>query len=114
MSVLFYALGMRTPGTPAELERRRRLAVGRYDDGYPVDEIAAFLGVAARSVWRWVADRRAGGDPGLAARPAPGRPPRLTRAQEKVVARWLDDPPTAFGFRTDLWTAARVGELIRA
>lgn len=103
---------MRTPGTPAELERRRRLAVARHEDGYEVEEIAAFLGVAPRSVWRWIAAYRGDGDDGLRARPAPGRPPKLTRVQEKVVARWLGERPTAFGFATDLWTAGRLAQLI--
>src|SRR4051812_21437149 len=103
---------MRTPGTPAELERRRRLAVARLAEGYTAEEVAEFLGVAPRSVWRWAAaSRRAGGD-GLRARPATGRPPKLTRAQEKVVPRWLEEPPTAFGFATELWTARRLAEMV--
>jgi transposase len=112
MSVVFYASGMRSPGSAAELERRRRLAVARHADGHSAEEIADFLGVAERSVWRWLAaHRRAGGD-GLAARPVPGRPRKLTRSQEKVVTRWLTDPPTAFGFATELWTAGRLATLI--
>lgn len=62
---------------------------------------------------RWVAAFRARGAPGLAARPAPGRPPKLTRNQEKVVRRWLADQPTEHGFPTDLWTGPRVAHLIR-
>ena len=102
---------MRSPGSAAELERRRRLAVARHAEGYPVDEIADFLGVAERSVWRWLAAHRTGPD-GLAARPTPGRPPRLTHAQEKVVGRWLGEPPTAFGFATELWTARRLAAVM--
>lgn len=52
-----------------------------------------------------------GGDV-LAARPVPGRPAKRTRAREKVVARWLDEPPTAFGFATGLWTAGRAAAAI--
>jgi transposase len=103
---------MRTPGTPTELEHRRRLAVARHEEGYEVEEIATFLGVAPRSVWRWIAAHQSGGAAGLRARPVPGRPPKLARAQEKVVARWLQEQPTAFGFATDLWTAGRLAELI--
>jgi transposase len=49
----------------------------------------------------------------LAARPIPGRPRFLTREQERTVLSWLAAKPTDHGFRTDLWTARRVAELIR-
>jgi transposase len=55
---------------------------------------------------------RAKGEDGLTAKPTPGRPRFLTADQEKTVLGWLADPPTTHGFRTDLWTAKRVAELI--
>jgi transposase len=103
---------MRTIGTPAELERRRRLAVLRTRDGYSTAEVADFLGVDPSSVRRWVRTARAGGVRRLAARPAPGRTPKLTRLQAKVVGRWLADPATAFGFPTAWWTGPRLAHLI--
>jgi transposase len=104
---------MRSSGSSAELERRRLLAVRRILDGYSVEEVAEFLGVDAGSVRRWRAAFVRDGWAGLRARPVPGRPTKLTRTQEKIVLRWLDDPPTAFGFSTELWTAARLADLIR-
>jgi len=105
---------MRTVGTPAELQRRRRLAVQRVAEGYSTEEVADFLDVAPRSVWRWLAAFRHDGAEGLAARPrsAPGPPPKLTRTQEKIVLRWLSDSPTEYGFPTDLWSAPRLAQLI--
>jgi transposase len=103
---------MRTIGSPAELERRRRLAVQRVREGYSAEEVADFLGVDASSVRRWLIAFRQGGAKGLAARPVPGRPPKLTRAQEKLVLRWLADSPTAYGFGTELWTGSRLAQLI--
>lgn len=103
---------MRTAGDPLELEPRRCLAVARYGEGYSAEEIADFLGVAARSVWRWVAAFRRCGYRGLAARPVPGRPPQVSHTQEKVVLRWLRGPATEHGFATDLWTTARLTRLI--
>jgi transposase len=105
--------GMRSMGSSTELEHRRRLAVRRLLDGYSPPEVAQFLGVDPSSVRRWLAAFRAAGWPGLAARPVPGRPRKLTRTQEKIVRRWLADPPTAHGFDTELWTAARLAEVIR-
>jgi len=104
---------MRSEGSPAELQRRRLLAVQRVREGYAIDLVAGVLGVTVRSVQRWVRAYRARGPGALAAEPIPGRPPKLTRVQEKVALRWLDDRPGAHGFDSDLWTAERLAALIR-
>ncbi|HMB06293.1 MAG TPA: IS630 family transposase [Isosphaeraceae bacterium] len=104
---------MRTKGSPEELEHRRQLAVRRYLDGYSADEIAEFLDVTPRTVWRWLAQFHERGPGGLSARPVPGRPPTLTTTQEKVIRRWLTEDPTKHGFATELWTGARLAQLIR-
>src|SRR3954453_11505371 len=103
---------MRTKGAPDELEHRRQLAARRFLAGYSADEIAEFLGVSPRSVWRWLASFRDRGPEGLAARPIPGRPPKLTVTQEKIVLRWLRGSPAEHGFATELWTAPRLAQLI--
>jgi len=105
---------MRTNGTPLELQRRRQLAVRRVAEGYSAEEVADFLEVAPRSVWRWLADFRRHGDAGLAARPGLGLgpPPKLTHTQEKIALRWLSDSPREYGFSTDLWSAPRLAQLI--
>jgi len=104
---------MRTPGDPFELERRRCLAVQRVIDGYSAEEVADFLGVDPRSVRRWVAAFERDGPQGLVARPVPGRPAKLTATQEKIVRRWLAGSPRDCGFTTDLWTCARLAQLIQ-
>jgi transposase len=104
---------MRDKGSPAELEHRRLLAVQRVLDGYSAEEVADFLGVDPRSVRRWVAAYRQGGGQGLVARPAAGRPRKLTHTHEKIIRRWLADKPTEHGFPTDLWTGPRVAHMIR-
>jgi transposase len=103
---------MRSKGSAAELEARRRLAVRRVSDGWKRADVAAFLGVHPETVGEWVRAHKAGGDAALAAKPHPGRKPFLTPDQEKRVLGWLADPPTEHGFRTDLWTAKRVAHLI--
>lgn len=103
---------MRTKGLPAELEERRRLAVQRYREGYTPEEIADFLEVSERSVWRWIAALEHQGTEGLAARPVSGRPLKLTDEQEQVVLGWLQDNPLDHHFPNELWTAQRVAELI--
>ena len=95
------------------MEDRRRLAVGRVAAGRTPADVADFLGVDPETVRRWVRSRRAAGEGGLAAEPHPGRRPFLTPEQDAEVLGWLTRRPTEFGFRTDLWTAARVAQLIR-
>jgi transposase len=104
---------MRTQGSPEELERRRRLAVQRLLEGYSADEVADFLDVSPRTVWRWLALYRGHGPAGLAARPVSGRPHKLTTTQEKIALRWLRDSPTEHGFPTELWSAPRLAQLIQ-
>ena len=103
---------MRSKGTAAELEARRIAAVRRVDEGWAQKDVAAFLGVHPVTVAKWVARHRADGNNGLKAKPTPGRPRFLTGDQERKVLGWLNESPTRHGFRTDLWTARRVAELI--
>jgi transposase len=44
---------------------------------------------------------------------SPGRPPKLSLTQEKIVRRWHADSPRGHGFETELWTAPRLGRLIQ-
>jgi transposase len=104
---------MRSPGSSDELERRRCLALQRVREGYSIEEVADFLGVHRATVSRWLAAFRARGASGLVVRSSPGRPPKLTSTQEKIIRRWLADKPTEYGFPTDLWTGPRLAHMIR-
>lgn len=99
--------------TAQELENRRRLAVERVNAGYSQTEVARFLGVDPRSVRRWVQAYRNGGLDALKAEPRPGRPAKLTAEQTETVLGWFQRSATDFGFRTQLWTARRVAQLIK-
>jgi transposase len=99
--------------TAAAKEARRRLAVAKVLAGRSQADVADFLGVHPTSVAKWMAKYRDAGEAGLAAKPVPGRPRFLNTEQEAEVRGWLLRRPTEFGFRTDLWSAARVARLIR-
>jgi transposase len=101
-----------SPCTRRDLEHRRRLAVQRVLDGYSPTEVADFLDVSPRSVRKWVAAHRQGGDAALNAKPHVGRHPKLADEQEAIVLSWFQKSPTAFGYATELWTARRVAEQI--
>src|SRR5436190_18774749 len=95
---------MRPQGSPEELERRRRRGIELLKAGASVTEVARRLGCSHSSVilWREVVRRR--GLKALTAKPAPGRPPKLTAAQQRQLPRLLLRGATAWDFDTDLCT----------
>jgi transposase len=102
---------MRPKGTAAELERRRRRAVQLLEQGEAPAVVARILGVTRPSLHRW--RRIARQDNGLAAKPVPGAKRRLTDLQLRELEGLLDKGATAHGFPNELWTSARVAQLIR-
>jgi transposase len=61
---------------------------------------------------RWRNARRRGGLRALTVRTPPGRPPRLTPQARHRLVRLLLKGARAHGYRTDLWTTARIAEVI--
>ena len=104
---------MRSKGSASTLEALRRKAVDRVLNGQTQAVVAESLGVHPVTVAKWMARHRAEGEAGLAAKPTPGRPRFLSPAQETRVKTWRTQKPTTHGFRTDLWSARRIVELIR-
>src|SRR5881409_1605724 len=86
---------MRPQGSPAELERRRVRAIELLQRDVPVHAVADRLGVDRRSVRRWKRAYRRRGRAGLEARPAAGRPPKLTAAQRRQLVRVVVAGPEA-------------------
>src|SRR6267143_1871567 len=104
---------MRPSGTPRELEQRRLRAVRLLAEGFAPVEVARQIGVDRRSVRRWKAAARRGGEAAVAAKPAPGRPRRLTARHLARLRRMLMKGALAAGLPTDLWTCPRVSWLIQ-
>jgi len=77
-------------------------------------EVADALGVSRATVSGWYRAWSQGGRAALAGAGRAGRRPRLTDEQLGEVAAALVKGPRANGFATDLWTLARVGEVIEA
>jgi transposase len=104
---------MRPPGSPAQLESRRLKAWKLLREGVAPVDVARRLGVDRRSVRRWRAQGERGGNAALAARPTPGRPPRLDAHQRDRLVACLLAGAQACGFATPLWTCPRVAQVIR-
>jgi transposase len=104
---------MRPTGSPEELERRRLRALALLKQGLLPSEVAQRVGVDRRSVRRWKAAARRRGEAGVRAKPAPGRPSKLTAQHKRRLEALLLKGPQAAGFDTDLWTCPRVAELVQ-
>lgn len=103
---------MRPKGSAEVLEARRRRAMQLLREKWSLQEVARRIGCAASSVMRWRDTVRRGGQRALRVRSAPGRPPKLSGRQHQELVRLLLRGAGAHGYRTELWTTARVAELI--
>ena len=93
-------------------EWRRLRALHLKQQGWSQRDIAAALGAAEATVRRWLARARGGGPEALFRRRSPGHPPRLTPAQKRLIPDVLWHGPEAYGFRGEVWTCARVAQVI--
>src|SRR5262245_45688960 len=93
-------------------EWRRMRAVELKQQGWYQRAIAAALGVSEVSVSHWLSRARAGGFAALRARPAAGHPPRLSADQKRRIPEFLWHGPEAYGFRGQVWTCARIAQVI--
>jgi len=103
---------MRPKGSAEELERRRRHAMTLLDEGLKPAAVARAVGTSRASVTRWRQAVEAGGQEALKAKPHPGGRSRLTVGQRRRLIRLLLRGPRKHGYGTELWTLARVAEVI--
>ena len=104
---------MRPNGSPQFLEERRRRVVAFLKQKLSLHEIARRIGCHASSVLRWRNALRSGGSDALKAKPAPGRPCKLTVAQKARLVPLLAQGAMSHGYRTELWTTLRIADLIQ-
>jgi len=104
---------MRPTGSPRALQQRRERAIELLNDGYQPCEVASMLKVDRRSVRRWNAAYRTKGTEALQAKPAPGRPPKLSDSDKARLEKLLIQGAKSAGFATELWTCPRIVEVIR-
>ena len=76
-------------------------------------DVALVLGVSLSSVKRWKRAFRLGGAAALEPKPRPGPATKLTPSQRERLRRRLVAGPRAVRFSTELWTCARVAELVQ-
>jgi transposase len=102
----------RLKGSADLLEDRRRRALALWDTGLSLNEVGRRIQCAASSVLRWLRTRRRGGPDALRVRSSPGRPPKLGPTQRRRLVKLLVQGPLAHGYRTNVWTPARIAVLL--
>lgn len=80
--------------------------------GWYQRHIAAALGASEDAVSRWLLRARDGGPDALRSRTSPGRPPKLSSAQKRLIPDFLWHGAEAYGFRGKVWTCARIAQVI--
>ena len=95
-----------------KLERRRLQAARWLQKGVSEADVARRVGVHRQSVNRWAQQLAKGGREALKRAPRTGRPPQLASDDLRRIEAGLKRGPEALGYRTSLWTAWRVADLI--
>jgi transposase len=96
------------------LKKRRLRAADMFRRGKSQAEVAHALDVSAQSVSQWFRLWSNGGRAALLGAGRAGRLPRLSDEQLDDVVTALKLGPRDNGFPTDLWTLARVADVIEA
>lgn len=109
---MLYLQSIRPHGSPQELERRRQRAVKMLEEGARIIDVARRIGCSHTSVILWRDTLRRGGARALRAKPASGRPPKLSPGQLQRIPKLLLKGALAWGYRTDLWTTTRIAKVI--
>ena len=84
-----------------------------HEQGWKQKDIAAAFGVTEGAVSQWFKKARTQGVEALRHQPPPGAQPKLSREQMAHLPTLLSMGAEAFGFRGQVWTTARVAEMIK-
>jgi transposase len=94
------------------MEARRMRAADLFAKSVSQADIGRELEVSHQTVSDWHEKWAVGGKRALKRTGQPGRPPKVNEANLAKVARALQKGPKANGFPTELWTLARVADVI--
>src|SRR6266853_1884742 len=94
-------------------EWRRLRAWVMKQQGWVQQDIADALGVSKGAVSRWLHRADDAGVEALHAHSSPGHPAKLTAGQKQRIPEFLWHGAEAYGFRGNVWTCARIAQVIQ-
>lgn len=94
-------------------ERRLRAVLEVVNDELAPATVAKKYKVEVGTVYRWIGKYRKDKKRGLKSRPTPGAPTRLSTEQLQDLEKLILKGAKASGFGNDLWTCARIKDLIK-
>lgn len=94
-------------------EGRRRPRLGVVATGLEAERHRDSAGGSKGAVSQWLTRAKVEGREGLRRHVASGPQPKLVTAQLEQLPQLLNQGAEAFGFRGDVWTTARVAEVIK-
>ena len=103
----------RPKGSADLIADRRRRALALLKSGLSLNEVARRIQCVPSSVMRWRDAWQRRGSDALQVGSSPGRPLKLKSAQRRRLLKSLSKGPLAHGYNTNVWTTARIAELIR-
>jgi transposase len=80
--------------------------------GWTQQDIAVALDASPGAVSQWMHAAVVGGREALRHHGSPGHPAKLTATQKRLIVDFLWHGAEAYGFRGDVWTCARVAQVI--
>jgi len=93
--------------------KRRQAAIDEMKEGKSQADVARQFKVSRNAVSKWWKAFQDEGEKSFQARYSPGRPQRLNSEQKRRLRKMLLQGPKAQGWKTDLWTTARIAALIK-
>ena len=109
-----YNYSMRPRGSSDELLVRRLRAAELFDRGWSLSAVAREIGCSVSSVFRWRKTYKRHGKEGLASKPIPGRPPKMTKQQRNRLGKWIGHGAyNYFGLSNIWWTQRLVAKQIK-
>lgn len=101
-----------TPGPLDWREWRRLRAWELKQQGWTQQDIAVALDASPGAVSQWLHAAVVGGRDALRHHGSPGHPAKVTARQKRLIVDFLWHGAEAYGFRGDVWTCARVAQVI--
>ena len=101
-------------GVYSTYEIRARAVQAVVCQGFAIGDVARAYSTDRTTLFRWISRYEQRGESGLLRQPGSGRPRKLSYVDSHRFWNLVLQPATKFGYETDLWTVARVHQVVQA